>query len=148
KIDISNASANLTWAGGASASNGGLTKLGPGTLTLAASVTHAYTGATAVSAGTLVVNANLNSTSAVLVSPGAILTGSGSIGGTANQILGTVNPGAIGGTSAGVFTFGGPLTLNGGIYQYDVDGSNLANPLLQDLIKAIGGLTITAPTTI
>ncbi len=146
KIDVATGGTNLTWSGSSGASSGGLTKLGPGTLTIDATASHGYTGATIVSAGTLAVNNALTSTSSISISSGAFLTGSGSIGGSLTHTAGTINPGVVGGTSAGTLTFTGPMTLNGGTVQYDVDGSQLANPLAQDLVKANGGLTITSAT--
>ncbi len=147
-IDVAAAGTNLTWTGSSGASTGGLTKLGPGILMIDSTATHGYTGATTINAGTLVVNNALTSTSSISIASGAFLTGSGSIGGTITHTAGTINPGVIGGSSAGTFTFTGAMTLNGGTVQYDVDGSNLATPALQDLVKANGGLSITGPTTI
>lgn len=52
--------------------SGSLTKIGPGTLTLAGSTSH--TGATTVAAGTLVLNsASLDDVAAVMIAPGAAL---------------------------------------------------------------------------
>lgn len=61
--------------------NGGLTKLGTGTLTLA-SAADSYTGPTVVSAGTLVITGNhAAATGDVVVEAGATLTGGGNLGG-------------------------------------------------------------------
>ena len=127
-IDVANATTNLTLNGssvGGGGTSGGLTKAGLGTLTLGAGSTHAYTGPTTVSKGILLVNTTLSNTSSVSIASGAILGGSGSVGGTVNhnQVGAIINPGAVGGTSAGTLTFTGPLTLNGGTVQYDVDGA-------------------------
>jgi fibronectin-binding autotransporter adhesin len=148
KIDVATAGSNLTWTGSSGASTGGLTKLGAGTLTIDASATHGYTGATTVSAGPLIVNNALTNTSSISIAGGATLAGSGSIGGTLTHTAGTINPGAIGGTSAGSFTFTGALALNGGTVQYDVDGSQLGNNAAQDVVNANGGLTIPGASTI
>ncbi|HUO07570.1 MAG TPA: autotransporter-associated beta strand repeat-containing protein [Phycisphaerae bacterium] len=148
KIDVATAATNVTWIGSSPASTGGLTKLGPGTLTIDGSATHGYTGATTVSAGTLVVNDTLSSTSSVSIASGAVLAGSGTIGGTLTHTAGTINPGAVGSQSAGTITFSGLLTLNGGTVQYDVDGSQLGNNAAQDVVKANGGLTIAGPSII
>ena len=143
-IEVANATTNLTWSGGAASSSGGFTKTGPGTLIFPTGTVHSYTGPTAVNAGTLVVNNSLTSTSAVSVAGGAVLTGNGTIGGTFTHTAGTVNPGTVG--TLGTLSFSGPVTLNGGTFQFDVDGSNLAGT--QDLAKANGGLSITGPSTI
>ncbi len=148
QFDVANAATNLTLTGSSGASTGGLTKLGPGTLTIDASATHGYTGTTTVSAGTLAVNNALTNTTAISIASGAFLTGSGSIGGTLTHTAGTINPGVIGGSSAGTLTFTGHVTLNGGTVQYDVDGSSLGNNAAQDVVNANGGLSITGPTTI
>ncbi len=67
--------------GGDDATDGGLTKLGAGALTLSANNT--YTGATLVSAGTLLVTGSLGGTN-VTVESGATLGGDGAIGGNLN----------------------------------------------------------------
>ncbi len=70
-----NISANIVGTGG------GLTKAGPGTLTLTG--TNTYTGATTVNAGSLFVNGFTSSSSAVTVSnSGTTLGGNNTIGGT------------------------------------------------------------------
>ena len=147
-IDVATAGTNLTWTGSSGASTGALTKLGVGTLTIDASASHGYTGATTVGGGTLVVNNTLTNTSGVSIASGAVLAGNGTIGGALNHTAGTINPGSVGGQSAGTITFTGPLTLNGGTVQYDVDGSQLGNNAAQDVVKANGGLTIAGPSTI
>ena len=112
--------------------------------------THAYTGPTTVSIGILLVNTTLSNTGSVSIASGAKLGGSGSVGGTVNhnQPGAIINPGVVGGASAGTITFTGPLTLNGGTVQYDVDGSQLGVPSAQDLVKAMGGLSIVGSTPI
>ena len=72
-LDVGISTTNLTISGDSPAATGGLTKLGPGTLTLTGE--HAYTGPTSVSAGTLVIEdgGSLDATSPVTVRPGAVL---------------------------------------------------------------------------
>ncbi len=103
---------------GDNAKDGGLTKLGAGTLTLAGNNT--YTGNTTVSAGTLavtgilgvtvtVVNGALVPPGTVTVANGATLAGTGTINGPVNiQAGGTLSPGLRGG---GVLTLSDTLTL-------------------------------------
>lgn len=59
----------------------GFTKVGAGTMELAAGVTHSYSGATSVSAGTLLVNGVLGDT-AVTVGASGTIGGTGTLGGT------------------------------------------------------------------
>ena len=81
-------------------SNGGLTKLGAGSLTLSGA--NSYSGGTTVSAGSLVVNGSL-ANSAVTVGNGATLGGSGTIGSSVTvQSGGTIAPG----NSPGILTVG------------------------------------------
>ena len=84
---------------------GGLIKQGAGTLTLGA--VNRYGGATVVEAGTLALVApGTTGTGPTTVSTGATLTGTGTVTGPA-AISGTVAPG----TTAGVISIGGALTL-------------------------------------
>jgi fibronectin-binding autotransporter adhesin len=76
KWDVANAAATLTLNGAATASTGGLEKLGPGSLTLAGANT--YTGDTVVSAGTLLLGANGSvGTSRIVLNSGTTLDISG-----------------------------------------------------------------------
>ena len=96
-------------AGGAPATDGGLTKLGVGTLTLTGNNT--YTGNTTVGAGTLAVNGNLAGHGVVTVATAATITGTGSVAGPVNiQAGGAFSPGTGGG---GMLTLGDTLTLAG-----------------------------------
>lgn len=92
--------------GGVAATDGGVTKLGLGTLTLGG--VNTYNGSTVVSNGTLLVSGtgSLNAASAVTVA-GGNLVNAGSIGGTV-----TANAGARILPSTG--TFGGLVALNSG----------------------------------
>ena len=103
--DVANAATTLTLTGSASASTGGLQKLGNGTLILSGS--HGYTGNTTVSTGTLLINGSTSASSAVSVASGATLGGNGTIGG-ATTINGILSPG----NSPGLANFGSSLTLN------------------------------------
>jgi fibronectin-binding autotransporter adhesin len=90
------------------AQDGGLTKLGNGTLTLSA--VNTYIGNTEVGAGTLLVNGSLAG-GAVTVSNNATLGGSGVIGSNV-----TVNAGgtlAPGNNAIGTLTVAGDVSLNG-----------------------------------
>jgi autotransporter-associated beta strand protein len=76
---------------GDNATDGGLAKLGAGTLTLSA--TNSYRGATAVNGGTLLVNGSLG-VGSVTVASGGTLAGHGVIGGALTvQSGGTLAPG-------------------------------------------------------
>ena len=95
-----------------STNDGGLVKLGAGTLTLASS--NAYTGGTTVSNGTLSVNNPVGTgtgTGAVMVASGATLAGSGAIGGPVTIAgNGTLSPG----NGVGTLTISNHLMLNSG----------------------------------
>jgi autotransporter-associated beta strand protein len=107
--------------------DGGLTKQGAGTVTLAKAVT--YTGDTTVSAGTLVLGAgvNLNSSPVINIAAGATLTPSGGLTLVSNQTLmgggaitglvfanagSTIAPGASS-SATGTLTASGAITLEG-----------------------------------
>jgi len=85
--------------------DGGLIKLGAGTLTLTG--TDTYTGSTLITAGTLVVNGSL--LSPVTVAAGGTLRGSGSLSG-ALTVNGTLAPGDL----VGTLTVASNVTMNGG----------------------------------
>lgn len=100
--------------------DGGLTKIGNGMLTLPVDAVSTYTGATIVSAGTLLVDGSLANTSSVAVS-GGTLGGSGSIDGAVTvDALSTLAPGADGGV--GILTLGNTLSLaDGASMKFDLD---------------------------
>jgi autotransporter-associated beta strand protein len=95
--------------------DGGLTKLGGGTLTL--SGTNTYTGDTSVDDGTLVINGNI-STSITNVNDGGTLSGTGTVGALNINDGGTL---AIG-TSPGALNVSGNLTLAlGSISDFEIN---------------------------
>jgi fibronectin-binding autotransporter adhesin len=113
-------------AGGA---DGGLTKLGTGSLTLSA--TNTYTGPTVVSNGTLVVNGVLGN-GAVSVGVGTTLAGSGIIGGPVTvKTNGTLN---VGGVATNVLTINNTLTFMPGSTNVAIISSTNGT---SDLVKGI-----------
>jgi autotransporter-associated beta strand protein len=103
-VSIGNNGQSTTYSG--ALSNGSLTKVGSGALTLSGS--SSYTGATSVAAGALLVNGTLGAT-AVTVESGGLLGGSGLIGGSVSVLAGgTFSPG----NSPGLLT-SGSLSLAG-----------------------------------
>jgi len=100
---------------GARDTGGSLTKVGPGTLTIAGSST--YTGATTIEAGTLILDGSI--TSAVRVN-GGILAGAGTVRAVTVNSGGTLSPG----NSPGILSVLGNLTLSlGSTYLVDLNGT-------------------------
>jgi fibronectin-binding autotransporter adhesin len=92
---------------GDNATDGGLAKIGLGTLTLTNANT--YTGTTTVSNGTLMVNGSISGNAAVV---GGILGGNGTIGGSVTVAVGgAISPGT---TSTDALTISSNLSLQGG----------------------------------
>jgi len=111
--------------------DGGLTKLGDGSLTL--SNTCSYTGPTVVSAGTLLLN-TLGISKSIVVADAATI---GDVSGTLTiPAATTISPG----NSIGTMNVINNLTLTGGnIYEWEVDGGSSA-----DLINVIDVLDFSA----
>lgn len=120
----------------ASGSTGAVTKIGAGSLTLAAD--NDYSGGTTVNVGTLLANAPTSSTGSgsVVVNTGASLGGTGAIAGAANITSGAnLAPG----TSVGTLTVG-ILNLNAGstaTYEFSTTPDND-----KTVVTTSGGLTI------
>jgi len=118
--------------------DGGLRKIGTGTLTIGAGGN--YTGDTVISNGTLVVNTTLSG-SAVRVAVGT-LAGSGTSGKNLEvQAGGTVSPG----TGIGTLTFTNAISLSGVAYM-EINATTSANDLLRSITGNIsygGTLTVT-----
>jgi len=135
-ISIDTAGQNVIFATALTSSNGTLTKLGTGTLTLSAANT--YSGATVIGNGTLAVSNTSGSatgTGNVSVQSGGTLTGTGTLGG-----LVTVAAGGrlIPGNPLGTLTISNSLILASGSATYiQVQHS----PLTNNAIKTYGTLT-------
>lgn len=120
--------------------DGGLTKLGSGTLTLTAAGT--YTGPTIVSSGTLAVNGSLADTSGTLVEANGTLAGTGSIGGNVTvNAGGAAAPGSAG--TIGTLTIAGNVSLSGNTV---INIS--ATPLTNSILNAGGAITYGGTLTV
>jgi len=123
-LSIGNNNQDTTYSG--ALSNGALTKIGSGALTL--SNTHTYTGETNVTAGKLVVNGNISTSTLTTVSGTGTLGGSGTVGNLSVTSGGTFAPG----NSIDSIDVSGDLTLGVGsfsVFEIDTFGdlSDLAN---------------------
>jgi autotransporter-associated beta strand protein len=114
--------------------DGGLAKLGAGTLTLSAANT--FTGPTVVNNGTLVVNGSLGLT-AVTVGNGGTLSGTGSAGSNVTvNVGGTLAPGRVG--VIGTFTVASNAVLNGTAVM-DINAATGTNDVLKATSITYGG---------
>jgi fibronectin-binding autotransporter adhesin len=104
--------------------DGGLTKKGPGTLTVTAVST--YTGPTMITNGTLLVNGTIGAGS-VAVAPTGTLGGTGTVGG-AVTVNGTIAPG-ISSTNIGVLTVQAGVNITG-TNSMKLDKGNATNDVL------------------
>jgi autotransporter-associated beta strand protein len=113
--------------------DGGLTKLGAGTVTLIA--TNTYTGPTLVNNGTLAVNGLLGF-SAVTVQTGGTLAGTGAVTNATVNVGGAISPGGPG--AIGTLTVSNNITLQGNA-NMDINKSTATNDVLKATSIALGG---------
>jgi fibronectin-binding autotransporter adhesin len=108
-------------------------------MVLSGGTTHAYTGATNVTAGTLVVNGNISTSTLTTVSSGATLGGSGTLGAVTVAAGATLAPGNSPGTlNTGTLTLADTSILNFELNPTDTTvGSNI-----NDLVSVTGNLTL------
>jgi fibronectin-binding autotransporter adhesin len=120
------------------APDGGLRKLGAGTLTMTAAST--YNGNTVVSNGTLAINGSLGQTDVVV--HGGRLAGTGSVGSNVTiNAGGTIAPGTL--AALGVLTVAGNASIVGGA-EMDLNKSTATNDVLVAANITYGGtLTLT-----
>lgn len=121
---------------GAITGDGGLAKVGLGTMILSGAST--YAGPTTVSGGTLQVDGAI--ASGASVQSGATLGGSGAIGGAVVIADGgTLSPG---GTSVGTLSVGSLALSSGSILNYDLGQAGAVGSGINDLVQVAGNLTL------
>ena len=113
--------------------DGGLTKLGAGTVTLTA--TNIFTGPTVVSNGTLAVNGSLGR-SAVTVQSGGTLGGTGGVTNVLVNLGGAIAPGVAG--AIGFLTISNNATLLGNA-NMDISKAAVTNDVLKATTITLGG---------
>jgi autotransporter-associated beta strand protein len=113
--------------------DGGLIKLGAGTVTLTAS--NIFTGPTVVSNGTLTVNGSLGR-SAVTVQSGGTLAGTGAVTNAIVNVGGAISPGVAGAT--GTLTVSNNATLLGNA-NMDISKATATNDVLKASTISLGG---------
>jgi len=120
QVDTQVAGHGVTLASPVSGSKG-LTKIGPGQLTLSA--TNSYTGDTTVNDGTLAVTGSLDATTTVNVEGTGVLAGNGTVGTVSVQGGGVYSGTFSGAMSKLVIANGGTLSPGGSVGQVDVTGA-------------------------
>jgi fibronectin-binding autotransporter adhesin len=108
-------------------------------MVLSGGTTHAYTGATNVTAGTLVVNGNISTSTLTTVSSGATLGGSGTLGAVTVAAGATLAPGNSPGTlNTGTLTLADTSILN-----FELNPTNTTvGSNINDLVSVTGNLTL------
>ena len=165
---VADGGATIDMAVSAAIINGGLTKAGPGTLTL--SGTNTYTGATTVSGGTLTIGSTgtINSTSGVVIGAGEFtynsatpltkgitfsgaggtLSGTGPIGTAVTVTLGNTHaPGGAGTVDAvGTQDFASDLNYAAGsIFEWDLNENQIGTAF--DMVGGNGAVTVDTSNT-
>jgi autotransporter-associated beta strand protein len=104
--------------------DGGLNKLGSGTLTLSGS--NSYSGETDINAGTLNITGSISSSSLVMVNSSGILAGTGTVGPVMVNSGGHLSPG----NSAGTLKIAGNLTINdGALLDFDLASTSASDKI-------------------
>ena len=108
-------------------------------MVLSGGTTHAYTGATNVTAGTLVVNGNISTSSLTTVSSGATIGGSGTVGALTVAAGATLAPGNSPGTlNTGTLTLADTSILN---FELNPTSTTVGSNI-NDLVSVTGNLTL------